>query len=107
MGAAASHSLAVWMNGERVGLWLAQPSRPQVFRYDDTWLESGLRRDLLSAIGRDCVGAIQLLPADQPYPEMKKIQAKRLDVAGVARAISPPASQMRWQTRSLPGFGSK
>ena len=137
MGAAASHSLAVWMNGERVGLWSAPPGRPQVFRYDEAWLESGSRRvlslslpftvgneplrgaavanffenllpdneqirrriqsrfltdsgsafDLLSAIGRDCVGAIQLLPTDQPHPEVKKIQAKRLDAAGVARAI--------------------
>jgi serine/threonine-protein kinase HipA len=132
-----SHSLAVWMNGERVGLWSAPPGRPQTFRYDDDWLggesrrvlslslpftlgneplrgaavanyfenllpdndqirrriqtrfsaESGSAFDLLGEIGRDCVGAVQLLPVGQTHPEVKKIQSRRLDEAGVARAI--------------------
>lgn len=30
--------------------------------------------DLLAEIGRDCVGAIQLLPADHPAPDVKKIE---------------------------------
>lgn len=133
----SAHSLAVWMNGERVGLWSAPPGRPQTFRYDDAWLGSDARRvlslslpftvgneplrgaavahffenllpgndqirrriqtryhagsasafDLLNAIGRDCVGAIQLLPEDHAPPDVKKIQAKRLDETGVAKAI--------------------
>jgi serine/threonine-protein kinase HipA len=49
--------------------------------------ESGSAFDLLSAIGRDCVGAVQLLPVGQTHPEVKKIQSRRLDEAGVARAI--------------------
>jgi serine/threonine-protein kinase HipA len=134
---ANSHSLAVWMNGERVGLWSAPPGRPQTFCYDENWLGGESRRilslslpftlgneplrgaavanyfenllpdndqirrriqtrfsagsgsafDLLSAIGRDCVGAVQLLPVGQTHPEVKKIQSRRLDEAGVARAI--------------------
>lgn len=132
-----SHSLVVWMNGERVGLWSAPPGRPQTFHYDEAWLGSESRRvlslslpftlgneplrgpvvanyfenllpdnqqirrrietrfsadsgsafDLLSAIGRDCVGAVQLLPVGQTHLDVKKIQSKRLDAAGVARAI--------------------
>ena len=107
-----SRSLAVWMNGERVGLWSAGPRSRHEFRYDASWAESpgarpislslplapaeyaytgetveaffdnllpdsaDIRRrvrqrygaataspfDLLSEIGRDCVGAVQLLP---------------------------------------------
>ena len=49
--------------------------------------ESGSTFDLLSAIGRDCVGAVQLLPVDQPHPDVKKITSKRLNESGVARAI--------------------
>ncbi|MBW8780612.1 MAG: type II toxin-antitoxin system HipA family toxin [Verrucomicrobia bacterium] len=49
--------------------------------------DSGSAFDLLATIGRDCVGAIQLLPENHEPPEMKKIQAKRLDEAGVAQAI--------------------
>lgn len=49
--------------------------------------DSGSAFDLLSAIGRDCVGAVQLLPVEQTHPEVRKIQSKRLDEAGVARAI--------------------
>ena len=133
----SAHSLTVWMNGERVGLWSAPPGRSQSFQYDDAWLDSEARRvlslslpftvgneplrgatvanffenllpdneqirrriqtrfradsgsafHLLSAIGRDCVGAIQLLPENHEPPEVKNIQAKRLDEAGVARTI--------------------
>lgn len=133
----SAHSLAVWMNGERVGLWSAPPGRPQIFRYDDAWLNNEARRvlslslpftvgneplrgasvsnffenllpdndqirrriqthfhadsgrafDLLAAIGRDCVGAIQLLPETHEPPEVKTIRAKRLDETGVAQAI--------------------
>jgi serine/threonine-protein kinase HipA len=133
----SAHSLAVWMNGERVGLWSAPPGRSPTFQYDDAWLESAASRvlslslpftvgnqplrgapvsnffenllsendqirrriqtrfhagsgsafDLLAAIGRDCVGAIQLLPEAHEAPEVKKIQARRLDADGVAQAI--------------------
>lgn len=110
--------LAVWMNGQRVGLWFWSRTGTPGFRYDDTWSQSPnaralsvsmpipaaggdvmgavvenyfdnllpdstrirdrLRRrfgapstkaaDLLAAIGRDCVGAVQLLP-DGVTPE--------------------------------------
>ena len=104
--------LAVWMNGQRVGLWFWSRTGTPAFRYDALWSQSPharplsmsmplpaaagditgavvenyfdnllpdslrirerLRRrfgapstraaDLLARIGRDCVGAIQLLP---------------------------------------------
>ena len=103
-------SLAVWMNGERVGTWSTRPGRPDEFSYAPEWLRSASTRplslsmplrptgfagevvaayfdnllpdsrslrerihrrfgtrtqspfDLLTQIGRDCVGAVQLLP---------------------------------------------
>ncbi len=54
--------------------------------------------DLLAAIGRDCVDAVQLLPADEPPTGVKKIEAVRLSDAAVARmiaaAISPTAANI-------------
>ena len=108
-----ARSLAVWMNGERVGTWSLPTRGPQQFTYAESWLQSSqfrplslslpaglgtsalsgnaveswfdnllpdndaIRRraqarfqaastsafDLLAAIGRDCAGAVQLLPA--------------------------------------------
>jgi len=43
--------------------------------------------DLLSEIGRDCVGAIQVLPEEEPPREVKQISAEPLDEAGVAKAL--------------------
>ncbi len=47
---------------------------------------------LLEQIGRDCVGAIQLLPANTPPDEVRTIQARSLDEAGVARLLRGVAS---------------
>ena len=49
--------------------------------------------DLLAAIGRDCVGAVQLLPAGSPPPEVRHIDAEPMDDAAVAyllRAVTLP-----------------
>ena len=43
--------------------------------------------DLLQAIGRDCVGAVQLLPEGETPDEVLRIQARPLDEAGVARML--------------------
>lgn len=42
---------------------------------------------LLTHIGRDCVGAIQLLPEDAPAPAVRRIEAEPLDEAAVARML--------------------
>ncbi|MFT4173937.1 MAG: type II toxin-antitoxin system HipA family toxin [Rhodocyclaceae bacterium] len=50
--------------------------------------------DLLTALGRDCVGALQLLPAGQAPHELASIQGDVLDEAGIAallRAATTPA----------------
>lgn len=44
--------------------------------------------DLLAAIGRDCVGAVQLLPPDQEPTGIRRIQAEPLDEAAIARDIA-------------------
>ena len=44
--------------------------------------------DLLAAIGRDCVGAVQLLPPDDKPEGFDRIDSKPLDVAGVEHAIN-------------------
>src|SRR5665811_2327901 len=51
--------------------------------------------DLLQAIGRDCVGAVQLLPENATPEDVFSIHAEPLDEAGIARQItaavaSPP-----------------
>jgi serine/threonine-protein kinase HipA len=43
--------------------------------------------DLLAAIGRDCVGAIQLLPAGTAPGDIRRIEATPLDEAGVANVL--------------------
>lgn len=42
---------------------------------------------LLSEIGRDCVGALQLLPVDAAAPRVDTIEAEPLDEAGVEHAL--------------------
>jgi serine/threonine-protein kinase HipA len=48
--------------------------------------------DLLTAIGRDCVGAVQLLPEDQFPDRSDRIDAEPLSEAGVERAIATALS---------------
>ncbi len=43
--------------------------------------------DLLAAIGRDCVGAVQLLSPDQPPPEIRAINAKPLTDTAIEAAL--------------------
>ena len=44
--------------------------------------------DLLEAIGRDCVGAVQLLPEDRAPDDVFRIEAEPLDEAGVERTLT-------------------
>lgn len=44
--------------------------------------------DLLQAIGRDCVGAVQLLPEDEAPADVEKVKYEELDEAGVEKAIA-------------------
>lgn len=48
--------------------------------------------DLLAAIGRDCVGAIQLLPGDETPRGPNRIEAEPLDETGVEQAIGAALS---------------
>ncbi len=107
-------ALALWANGQRVGLWLIPPRNEMSLQYDADWVQSAAGRplslslpftignvplrgarvlnyfdnllpdseairrrlarrfhtesteafELLQSIGRDCVGALQLLPED-------------------------------------------
>jgi serine/threonine-protein kinase HipA len=51
--------------------------------------------DLLSEVGRDCVGAIQLLPQDQSPYEVESIKGVALDDEGVSRLLASTASASR------------
>ncbi|HEX3138641.1 MAG TPA: HipA N-terminal domain-containing protein, partial [Rhizobacter sp.] len=51
--------------------------------------------DLLQAIGRECVGAIQILPPGQAPKGYNRIEAEPLDEAGVERAIAASLSGAR------------
>ena len=132
-----ARSLAVWMNGVRVGTWSLPARGSQVFSYDDTWLRSSqfrplslslpaglgattlrgsavenwfdnllpdsdaIRRraqarfqaastrafDLLTAIGRDCAGAVQLLPPDQQPSGIDRIEARPLSELEIGQRL--------------------
>lgn len=44
--------------------------------------------DLLAEIGRDCVGALQIVPDGQEPGDVRRVQAQPLDEAGVARVLN-------------------
>ena len=140
-------TLAIWMNGERVGEWQFSPQGGHAFRYDEQWLRNPLRRplslslpleegterltgprvesffdnllpdspdirkrlshkfgsgmramDLLEKIGRDCVGAVQLLPPDSDSPDVRRIEAEPLTDAQVEQILD------RTTTEPAPGI---
>ncbi len=120
--------LAVWMNGERVGIWTVTAQGVHEFRYSDSWKESPSVRplslsmpireenvpyrgdvvefyfdnllpnsieirkrlqsrfgissskpfDLLREIGRDCVGAVQLMPEGELPSDVRHINGEAL-----------------------------
>ncbi len=47
--------------------------------------------ELLAEIGRDCVGALQLLPEDEDPPEVKKISAEPLNESAIAEILRQQA----------------
>lgn len=129
--------LAVWMNGQRVGVWFWSRTGTPGFRYDDAWRKSPnaralsvslpipaaggdvmgpavehyfdnllpdatrirerLRRrfgapstraaDLLAAVGRDCVGAVQMVPDGTEPPAHDHVQSQRLTDAQIASLL--------------------
>jgi serine/threonine-protein kinase HipA len=44
--------------------------------------------DLLAAIGRDCVGAVQILPADEDPPDIRRIEARPLSEKAIAAELA-------------------
>lgn len=51
--------------------------------------------DLLQAIGRDCVGALQLLPEDARPVDQAKITGERLSPSGVAQLVASSLADSR------------
>ena len=130
-----TRALAVWMNAERVGIWLTQHNKPDEFSYAEKWLATAGARpislslslqptpfrgdivtayfdnllpdnqrirerlqrrfgtrstrpfDLLAEIGRDCIGAIQLLPEGEPPSNVHKIEGVSLTARGIERLL--------------------
>jgi len=132
-----ARSLAVWMNGVRMGTWSLPARGPQEFSYDEAWLRSSqfrplslslpagigvttlrgsaveswfdnllpdsdaIRRraqarfqtastsafDLLAAIGRDCAGAVQLLPPEQEPCGIDRIEARPLSELEIGQRL--------------------
>lgn len=132
-----ARSLAVWMNGVRVGTWSLPARGSQEFSYNEAWLRSSqfrplslslpaglgattlrgsavenwfdnllpdsdaIRRraqarfqaastkgfDLLTAIGRDCAGAVQLLPPEQEPSGIDRIEARPLSELEIGQRL--------------------
>jgi len=141
---AQSKTLAVWMNGDKVGIWHLDAQGQHTFCYEQAWVDAEDTRpillsmpvrsakapyrgslvesyfdnllpdsaeigrriqtrfraasssafDLLIEIGRECVGAIQLLPLDRPSENVKQIEAELLDEEGVAHLLRSTISSM-------------
>jgi serine/threonine-protein kinase HipA len=80
------------LRGERVRAWFDNllPESPAIrarlaLRYR---AESTEPFDLLEQIGRDCAGAVQLLPEAAPAPDVRRIDAKLLKEDAVERLIA-------------------
>ena len=132
-----AQSLAVWLNGERVGIWEIPRNAEPSFTYAESWFDSPAFRPvslslpalrvnptvkgeqvnayfdnllpdsdvirrrlqakfktqdtgaiaLLAAVGRDCVGAVQVLPAGEQPSGINSIDAVPLDNAGVEHML--------------------
>jgi len=151
---AQSKTLAVWMNGEKVGIWHLDARGQHTFCYEQAWADAEdarpislsmpvrsakapyrgslvesyfdnllpdsaeIRRriqtrfsaastsafDLLVEIGRECVGAIQLIPLDRPCDNVKQIKAELLDENGVAHFLRSTISSMPLGQRDEDAF---
>ncbi len=55
---------------------------------------SVLAFDLLEEVGRDCVGAVQLLPAGSPAPDVRILRGHRLTARGVGQTLARVGSPM-------------
>jgi serine/threonine-protein kinase HipA len=88
--------------GERVGNYFDNllPDSPDIRKRLAQKFAAGSAGvfDLLERIGRDCVGAVQLLPAAAAAPDVRRIDAEALDEAAVARLLD--------RTLAVPGQGS-
>lgn len=68
--------------------------------------------DLLAAIGRDCVGAVQILPPDEAPPDSRRIDAQPMNEAAIAAELagitSPAAAGVESEFRiSIAGAQEK
>jgi serine/threonine-protein kinase HipA len=137
MARTSTTALAVWINGQRIGVWDQPRASAQAFTYDAEWIRSEFARplslslpllpegeahrgkavesyfenllpdnqairrrirervgarstlafDLLAEIGRDCVGAAQLLPVGMEPANLRRIDATPLAEADVAQVL--------------------
>lgn len=132
-----TRALAVWANGQRVGLWTFNRRAEHTFQYDANWLKAAAARplslslpftgdqairgdrvrnyfdnllpdsdairlriasrfktesadafDLLQAIGRDCVGAVQMLGADETPQDIERIMGSPLSEADIESLLT-------------------
>lgn len=149
MARSALRSLAIWMNGERVGQWQHMRGK-DVLTYDASWLSHAQGRPLslslpflpgnaphsgplvtsyfdnllpdseairrriaaryqtsglepfalLSAIGRDCVGAIQLLPEGEQPDDIYQIRGEALQEADIAHILRETITGSPWPAKA-------
>ena len=85
------HQQTVPLQGPMVGAWFANllPDNDHILQRLQQRYRTATRApfDLLAAIGRDCAGAIQLLPHDETPDPVQRIDATPLDEAGVATVL--------------------
>jgi len=99
-------SLAVWMNGERVGVWSLLGQGRHEFRYDENWLDASESRPLSLSMplvppGYSHSGAVveaffdNLLPENEETTDIQRIDGNLLDEANVERILRAVTTSAR------------
>lgn len=85
------HAQAVSLTGPAVANYFANllPDNDHILQRLQQRHRTATRQafDLLTAVGRDCAGAIQLIPDDEQPDDPRRIEALPLDEAGVAQVL--------------------
>lgn len=147
-----SQTLALWVNGERLGRWTVTARGGMELQYDPAWLASAAGRplslslpfnfdnaplkgdnvghyfegllpdsdamrrrvaarfktgstdafDLLGAIGRDCVGALQLLEEDKEPTGVDRVEGVVLNADDIERHLLEVVAPHRFQSAEDP-----
>lgn len=99
---------AVPIRGAAVAAWFENliPDNPRILRRLRERYDAASTRafDLLAAIGRDCAGAVQLVPAGEAPGDARRIVAEPLSEAGVAQILRDAVAGRGFESTGTDAF---